>query len=109
MASDPVWRAQGEAKRLSILDAIPKQWKLTSPVPPAAQLRDVTEYIRQFLSPREIEITETNAVDIAAQTSSGRWKAVDVTEGFCHRAALAHQLVTDRQLEIPIMQLIVHG
>ncbi|KAJ5173158.1 hypothetical protein N7492_005751 [Penicillium capsulatum] len=92
MASD--WRAQGEAKRLYILGCIPKKWRLTSPVPPASELRDVTEYIRQFLSPREIEITETDAVDIVAQTSSGHWTAVEVAEAFCHRAALAHQLVS---------------
>lgn len=91
MASD--WRAHGEAKRLSILNAIPKKWQLTSPVPPASKLRDVTEYIRQFLDQREIEITETDAVDIVAQTTSGRWSAVEVAEAFCHRAALAHQLV----------------
>lgn len=92
---DSDWRAHGEAKRLSILDAIPKKWRLTRPVPPAPELRDVTEYIRQFLNQREIEITETEAVDIAAQTSSGRWLAVEVAEAFCHRAALAHQLVND--------------
>lgn len=88
------WRAQGEAKRQAILDAIPEKWRLKDSIPSATEQRDVTgSYIQQFLSNREIEITETDAVDIAAQTSSGHWSALEVTEAFCHRAALAHQLV----------------
>lgn len=92
--TNATWRAQGEAKRQSVLNAIPEQWRLKDPVPPAPDLRDVTgSYVQQFLSKREIEITETDAVDIAAQTCSGHWSALEVTEAFCHRAALAHQLV----------------
>lgn len=94
MATDSPWLAKGEAKRQSILDAIPDKWRLTDPVPPATEVRDVTgSYIQQYLSEREIEITESDAVDIAAQTTTGRWSAVEVTEAFCHRAALAQQLV----------------
>lgn len=92
--TDSRWRAQGEAKRQSILNAIPEKWRLKEPVPPATEQRDVTgTYIQQFLSEREIDITESDAVDIATETTSGRWSAVEVTEAFCHRAALAHQLV----------------
>ncbi|CAG8125344.1 unnamed protein product [Penicillium olsonii] len=89
------WRDRGEAKRLSILNSIPEKWRLVDPVPPATELRDVTgSYIQQFLTPREIEITETDAAGIAAHTCTGDWSAVEVTEAFCHRAALAHQLVS---------------
>ncbi|CAG7937487.1 unnamed protein product [Penicillium nalgiovense] len=88
------WKLKGEAKRQSILNAIPEKWRLQSPVPPATEPRDVTgDYIRQYLTEHEITITETDAVDIVAQTSTGRWSALEVTEAFCHRAALAHQLV----------------
>lgn len=94
MATDSPWLAQGEAKRQSILDAVPAKWRLAAPVPPATEIRDVTgRYIQQYLSKREIEITESDAVDIVAQTTTGHWSAVEVTEAFCHRAALAHQLV----------------
>jgi amidase len=94
MTTDSPWLAQGEAKRQSILDAIPAKWRLADPAPPTTELRDVTgSYIQQYLSEREIEITESDAVDIATQTTTGRWSAVEVTEAFCHRAALAHQLV----------------
>jgi len=88
------WRAQGEAKRQSILNAIPDKWRLKGPVPAATEQRDVTgTYIQQFLNEREVEITESDAVDIVAETTSGRWSAVEVAEAFCHRAAIAHQLV----------------
>ncbi|KAJ5435080.1 Amidase [Penicillium cf. griseofulvum] len=92
---DTSWKLKGEAKRQSILNAIPEKWRLNSPVPPATEQRDVTgDYIRQYLTEREIEITETDAVGIVERTSTGRWSAVEVTEAFCHRAALAHQLVS---------------
>lgn len=94
MTADPTWRAKGEAKRQSILDAIPDKWRLTATIPSAEEQRDVTgAFIQQFLNQREIEITESDAVDIVAQTCSGQWTAVEVTEAFCHRAAVAHQLV----------------
>lgn len=94
MTAQSNWQALAEAKRQAILKAIPEKWRLPTPVPPASKVRDVTgRYIQQYLSEREIEITESDAVEIASRTSIGRWSAVEVTEAFCHRAALAHQLV----------------
>jgi amidase len=88
------WEALAKEKRDSVNALIPKSWLLTSPIPSSAEQRDVTgKYIQQFLSPREIEVTETDAVGIVKNTSSGTWKAREVAEAFCHRAALAHQLV----------------
>jgi len=46
-----------------------------------------------ILSPRELEITNSSAVDLASELACGRLKSVDVTLAFCKRAALAHQLV----------------
>jgi len=88
------WQKIAGEKRDSVNGAIPKAWRL-SKIPSKEEQRDVTgKYIQQFLSAEEIEITETDAVDIAAKTTSGQWKAVDVAKAFCHRAALAHQLVS---------------
>ncbi|EAW06572.1 putative general amidase GmdA [Aspergillus clavatus NRRL 1] len=87
------WKAAAAAKRQAILDAIPAKWRIQEPIPSPSKLRDVTGYIQQFLSPRELEITENDAADIAQQTTTGNWTAVEVAEAFCHRAALAHQLV----------------
>lgn len=93
MATELTWRAKGEAKRQSILGAIPEKWIIPD-IPSPEEQQDVTgAYIQQFLNRREIEITESDAVDIVAETTSGSWTALEVAEAFCHRAALAHQLV----------------
>ena len=90
----PAWKQVAETKRQSTLDAIPDKWRIKGPIPSATEQRDVTgAYIQQFLTEREIEITETDAVGITERTTTGQWTAVEVTEAFCHRAALAHQLV----------------
>ncbi|SPB43018.1 unnamed protein product [Aspergillus niger] len=84
------WQKAAQAKRQAILDAIPQKWRIQRAVLPV----DVTgEFIQGYLTPREIEITEADAVAITTQTTSGNWSAVEVTEAFCHRAAIAHQLV----------------
>ena len=88
------WQSKATAKRDSVNALISPQWRIDTPIPSAHDQRDVTGmYIQQFLSPREVEITESDAVEIVNRTCSGRWKARDVAEAFCHRAALAHQLV----------------
>ncbi|KAL2374299.1 hypothetical protein RJZ57_001234 [Blastomyces gilchristii] len=93
MATGTSWETAAKAKRESILNLIPEKWRIPTPLPPASELRDVTTYIQQFLSPREIQITELDIVSLARRTTTGQWTAVEVTEAFCHRAALAHQFV----------------
>lgn len=94
MVSD--WKSLATAKSDAILGSIPEKWRL-SKVPSVEEQKDVTgTYIQQFFDKKEIEITETDAVGIAEKVAAGTWSALDVTEAFCHRAALAHQLV--RQL-----------
>lgn len=88
------WQEQAKTKRDSINSLIPENWRLTSPIPSVEEQRDVTgEYLRQYLSEREVEITESDAVAIAKHTTTGEWKAEEVVKAFCHRASLAHQIV----------------
>jgi amidase len=87
------WKEIAAAKRESILESIPSKWRI-SQIPSRAEQKDVTgPYIHQFLNKTEIDITETDVIGIANQISSSSWKATEVTEAFCHRASLAHQLV----------------
>jgi amidase len=87
------WEARAKAKREAILTSIPEKWRLQS-IPGAEEQKDVTgAYIHQFLNEQEISITETDAVGIAEKVAAGEWSAVDVTQAFCHRASLAHQIV----------------
>ena len=95
MSQSSSWKDLGEKKRNAILESIPAKWRIEkSKLPSNEEQRDVTGYIEQFLSEREIEITEKDVVGIANETSTGNWTAVEVAEAFCHRASLAHQLVS---------------
>jgi amidase len=88
------WQSLAAEKRDSILNSAPSKWLIPGKTPSVQEQPDVTgPFIQQFLTSREIEITETDAAGIVAHTSTGAWSAVEVTEAFCHRAALAHQLV----------------
>lgn len=87
------WEAIAKQKRESVEARIPSEWRISTPPSREDQPNVTGEYIHQYLSPEEIEITETDAVGIAAKTTNGQWSAESVTTAFCHRAALAHQLV----------------
>ena len=88
------WQSLAKAKRNSINNSIPLEWRLTS-VPSAEEQRDVTgEFIRRSLSEEEIAITETEAPGILSNLAKGQWKAEAVVKAFCHRASTAHQLVS---------------
>lgn len=98
--SNTDWKQVAANKRDSVLALIPAEWRIPPP-PPASEQRDVTgKFIQQYLSKQEIEITETDAVGIVKKTSSGAWSAYDVAKAFCHRAAIAHQLVGINELRL---------
>ena len=86
------WQDLAKQKRDAILAAIPSEWRLDK-VPAIEEQVDVTEYVEQYLSEEEIQITQSSADAIAKNVAEGKWTAEVVTRAFCHRAALAHQLV----------------
>ena len=90
----PSWQDKAAAKRQAVLDLIPVAWRLPQPLPTSKAQKDVTgAYVQQYLSSREVELTEADAVQIVANTTAGTWTATEVVTAFCHRAAIAHQLV----------------
>ncbi|KAM3419149.1 hypothetical protein BST61_g5094 [Cercospora zeina] len=87
------WRQAAKDKAQSVLDLIPAEWRLPH-IPSPEEQRDVTGvYIQRFLSEREIQITQSDALEIVNHAASGKWTAVEITKAFCHRAAIAHQLL----------------
>lgn len=91
-AAAPAWQQQAREKRSAVLNLIPEEWRIQ--VPDVAHQRDVSgKYLDQYLTAKEIEITETDPEGIVQKTSTGSWTAEEVTRAFAHRAALAHQLV----------------
>ncbi|KAL5118657.1 hypothetical protein ACEQ8H_003508 [Pleosporales sp. CAS-2024a] len=90
MTSD--WEVLAKQKRDALLAAIPQEWRIST-LPSIEEQPDVTTYVEQFLSTEEVGITSCSADQIAQKCASGEWTAEAVTRAFCHRAALAHQLL----------------
>ena len=92
MATD--WQHIGQLKRESIDSLLPSQWKLPVPVPDANTLPNATDFPSNFLTQREIAITETHSAQQLLQKLADRtYAATEVTSAFCHRATIAHQVV----------------
>jgi len=87
------WEQVAKQKRDSVLELVPKEWRIPSP-PSVEEQRNVTgPFIQKYLGQKEIEITESDAVNLVKKASDGTWSAYEITQAFCHRAAVAHQLV----------------
>lgn len=86
------WEQSVHAKREALLATIPAEWRLTNP-PTFEECPNVIEWVRTILSVEELTITETPPLAILTNLHASVWSAEDVTRAFCHRAALAHQLV----------------
>jgi len=89
------WEEVAADKRQRIEDSIPPEWRvdLTS-----VHDQDDPSFMgvpakSGVLTPQELEITGSTAVDLVAKLAKGELKSVDVTLAFCKRAALAHQAV----------------
>ncbi len=88
------WEDRARAKRASLYASIPPKWRLKSTDLAAYDgPRDVSQLPRKFLTAFEIAVTEGSPLIILSNIHLGVWSAEDVTEAFCHRAAIAHQLI----------------
>lgn len=89
------WKLAGEHKRNALLALIPPEWRLTHPLPSPTEVPDLRKgTIQSYLSSREVMITEMDCLSLLEQLASGRLSSREVTMAFCHRAALAHQMVS---------------
>lgn len=71
---------------------IPSQWKLPAELL-ASLPTDVTGIPAQFLTAREAELTQLTASELARKIAARQVTSREVTLAFCHRAAIAQQLV----------------
>ncbi|RHZ60707.1 uncharacterized protein CDV56_107412 [Aspergillus thermomutatus] len=88
------WKHAGLRKREAIQALIPPEWLLPSPPAPLEAVDLTDGVIQRYLSPREVTITETGALALLQKLSTGEWSSREVTRAFCHRAALAHQMIS---------------
>lgn len=101
------WQQTAAAKRAALTALLPAEWHIpsTSPIPTAAELPNATLLPRKYLTEREIEITECRtASELLGKLAKREYSAVEVTEAFCHRAVIAHQLV--RSVHFPFVPFV---
>ncbi|CAF4103353.1 unnamed protein product [Rotaria socialis] len=95
MSSTETWQEKVNKKRSSLYQLIPQAWRLSDLIlqslPKDCTMVPVTCGI---LSELDLEITEIDDIDeLSCRIANGIYSAVQVTEAYCKRAAIAHQLV----------------
>ncbi|KAJ5620906.1 hypothetical protein N7510_004890 [Penicillium lagena] len=80
--------------RAEVNDSIPPAWRLTPEqlrLPEGASVIDMPRTCG-LLTPKHMEITEATATELLSKISIGELSSSEVTEAFCIRAAIAHQV-----------------
>ncbi|VDC00395.1 unnamed protein product [Peniophora sp. CBMAI 1063] len=91
--SQPDWQTIVSEKRATLAVKIPEAWRLTS-ITSATELRNCVDFPRQYMNERSYAITEiTDIILLLNKIAVGQYTSYEVTEAFCHRAAIAQQLV----------------
>ena len=77
-----------------VLDAIPEDWRL-APEWTSQTSTSVIDVPRNcgVLTQRQLDITDRSLVHLVVDLAHGILTSVEVTEAFCARASIAHQLV----------------
>lgn len=103
MAShEPVrdWRAVHGRRKHEIESAIPDAYRLPSALLQSDNALRVPSQ-SGILTDRELQITESQAVNLLASLRRREYTAVEVVTAFCKRAAIAHQMVLPASLFFP--------
>lgn len=95
MSALQAWEEKALEKQNSINKLIPQEWKLSESI--LNNLPKTSTIVPSqcgILSKLDLEITEIdNIEELAQQIAQGKYSALQVTEAYCKRAAIAHQLV----------------
>lgn len=87
------WQEIAKAKKDSVFNSIPIEWRLST-IPSIEEVTNVYDFLEKSLSKEEVLITNSTVLQLADKIAKGELTSLEVTEAFCHRAALAHQLTT---------------
>jgi amidase len=73
---------------------LPKEYRIPKDLLPGDDVKDVTRYPYEsgLFTAKELEITDSSAPVILENIGKRKWTAVQVTNAFSKRAAVAHQL-----------------
>ncbi|KAH8697760.1 putative amidase [Talaromyces proteolyticus] len=89
----PKWKLISTRARLNLWNSIPARWRLPSTLKiPDTNLQCVALH-SGILTPKQIEVTELTTTELILRVHAASLTAVEITEAFCARAAIAHQLV----------------
>lgn len=95
------WTEISHRKREALQSLIPPEWRLpASRIADAATCPDVSVLVSTELSHNERLITESGVAFILTSIATGEMTSFEVMSAFCHRAAVAHQLVRASCLDI---------
>jgi amidase len=80
--------------RASVLNAIPEKWRVPGPVAEDMS-RSAMDKLKScgILTARQEYLTELSATELLSLLVQGELTSMELTEAFCARAAIAHQLV----------------
>jgi len=93
MSSKLDWKEISVRARQGVLDSIPMKWRLSKNFEkPQTNLQRIP-YECGILTQRQLELTDLTASELLPLLSGGELSATEITEAFCARAAIAHQLV----------------
>jgi len=90
------WEAEAEKSRKILRDSIQKEWLLPQEKVPSAERRNVLAVAEEsgILSPKEIDITNTDATNLVKKMGTGELTAEEVIIAYLKRATIGHQLVS---------------
>ncbi|GAB7353854.1 hypothetical protein MBLNU459_g4217t1 [Dothideomycetes sp. NU459] len=86
----PIWHNAAAQRQQEISESIPDNYRLSKELLDGHNSIDLPRRCG-LLSVRELNITESRAVDLLALIEKRTYTAVEVATAFCKRAAIAHQ------------------
>ncbi|KAF2455595.1 fatty-acid amide hydrolase [Lineolata rhizophorae] len=88
------WQEIAAAKRASLAESIPQEWRVPPELLPPEDQLDVSSFPAEsgWFTPEELEITSTPATTLLESVASKKWTSEKVARAFCKRASAAHQL-----------------
>lgn len=89
------WEEKVENKRKSLIALIPEQWRIPDDQLPSESQRSAISFLEQsnLLTAEELTITKLTVQELVQKIASGAYTATQVCKAYCHRAAIAHQLI----------------
>lgn len=89
------WEEAADKKRKALYALIPEKWRIPADQLPPESERSAVRYLAKsgLLTAEELTITELPVQELVQKIASSEYTAVQVCQAYCHRAAIAHQLV----------------